>query len=82
LIRDISFTDRFLQHLFVVLVKRSPVPFTDRLYSRLVVANAYDALERAIAVRADALYGITTTPKAASTVIAVDLQAAEALTVR
>ncbi len=43
----------------------------------LVITHNHETM-----LSADALYGITTTPKAASTVIAVDLQAAEALTVR
>lgn len=42
----------------------------------LVITHNHETM-----LSADALYGITTTPKAASTVIAVDLQAAEALTV-
>lgn len=49
----LKFTDNFLEHLFSALVKRSIPPLHDSLYQRLNVANAYDSLERAIAVNGD-----------------------------
>ena len=52
---QIKFTDRFKDHLFATIVKRAKVPVSDRLYDRQHIANAYDALERALITQAPIL---------------------------
>lgn len=41
---NITFTDEFINKLFAAIIKRSKVPVSDRVYNRLGVLKAYDAL--------------------------------------
>lgn len=45
---SVGLTNEFTEHLFSAIVRRAIPPFSDRMYSRVSVANAYDSLERAL----------------------------------
>jgi len=50
---DVTLKNLYAEHLFATIVNKRKVPVTDYLYSRLSVANAFDALERAIEIKGD-----------------------------